>query len=159
MTNPSTAIRCSSRTDGLHPSRTNGLHHRGLQECPPPAICEYMYRVAPRDSSTPEREGKKRRGGAQAAAVAKRKPRPTLSTLPNDGPPALPARFPLRPFVRSTRLRALKMDHSVLFPYRIPVRRSSRHRLPRRHYKTGTPASSLHSFDTLARRAVRRGIR
>ena len=42
-----------------------------------------MYRVAPRDSSTPEREGEKRRGGAQAAAVAKRKPRPTLYA--NDG--------------------------------------------------------------------------
>jgi hypothetical protein len=38
-------------------------------------------------------------------------------------PPALPARFPLRPFVRSTRIRALKMDHSVLFPYRFVDRR------------------------------------
>jgi len=44
------------------------------------------------------------------------------------------------------------MDPILCF-FTLPVLRSSRHRLPRarRHYKTGTPASSLHSFDTLAR--------
>ena len=57
-----------------------------------------MYRVAPRDSSTPEREGEKRRGGAQAAAVAKRKPRPTLYADLMMVRPRFPRGFPLRPF-------------------------------------------------------------
>ena len=50
-----------------------------------------------------EEEGEMRRGGAQAAAVAKRKPRPTLSANRMVPGPRFPlVRFDLRRFERSS---------------------------------------------------------
>lgn len=140
-------------------SRTNGLHHRGLmafihrglmasinegysyvRHPPSASTCIASHReIHPRHRER-EEEGEMRRGGAQAAAVAKRKPRPTLSANRMVPGPRFPlVRFDLRRF--EPGIRVLTNGPFCAFSFR--VRRSSRRRLPRQHHKQHPDFTSL----------------